>query len=315
MMNYRTISKSGVKLSEVGLGCNRLGGQEQPDSFWIELIQRAADLGVNIYDTAEGYSGGRSEEMLGAALGNRDDVYIATKMGGGSNSDFSLERMTRHVEASLTRLRRSQIDFLQLHSPNRQALEQFVWAESMAKLQAQGKIRYCAMAINTVDDAIWLIKQDLVDLIQITYNVFDIEAEQELFSVAEEYGVGLMCRLTLAQGVLTGKFQAGQAVGADHRVNMSGSERVNQRIEMVEDLRPIGEVYPGGLTRLAHHFSLSAPAITTIIPGARTIAQLEENVAASNGVGLPANVRQQIEEIRPGWGQWQGGYWVAANKL
>lgn len=309
-MHYRTISKSGVKLSEVGLGCNRLGGQEQPDSFWIELIQRAVDLGVNIFDTAEVYSGGRSEEMLGAALGDRDDLYVATKMSGGKDSDFSPERMTRHVEASLTRLRRSRIDFFQLHSPTRQALEQLVWAESMAKLQAQGKIRYCAMAVNTVDDAIWLIRQDLVDLVQITYNIFDIDAENELFSVAEQHGVGLMCRLTLAQGVLTGKFRVGQAVGADHRVNMSGTERVAQRIEMVEDLRPIGEAYPGGLTRLAHHFSLTPRAITTIIPGARTIAQLEENVAASNAVGLPADMRRQIEEIRPGWGQWQGGYWV-----
>ena len=314
-MNYRVIKKSGIRLSEVGLGCNRLGGEEQPDSFWIELIQRAADLGVNIYDTAAVYKSGRSEELLGKALGNRDDVYIATKMaGGGPNRDWSAKRMMSTAEESLQRLRRSHIDFYQLHSPTREQLKQFDWAEGMMKLKEQGKIRFCAMALDHPEDAVWLIKQELVDLIQITYNIFDIAAEDELFAVAEKYGVGLMCRLTLAQGVLTGKFQPGQKVPSDHRVHLSGEDRLNRRIEMVQDLRPLGATYDGGLTRMAHHFSLSQPAITCIIPGARTIAQLEENVAASNGVGLPPDVRVQIEEIRPGWGTWVGGYWTPPQK-
>ena len=160
------------------MGCNRLGGKTQPDSHWINLIQRAADLGVNVYDTAEKYEHGRSEEMLGAALGNRDDIYIATKISRGPEGDFSEERITRHVEASIKRLKRSHIDFLQLHSPTRPMLERYDWAETMTKLQAQGKIRFCAMALNTAADAIWLIKQDLVDLVQITYNIFEIEAEK-----------------------------------------------------------------------------------------------------------------------------------------
>ncbi|MFK7804560.1 MAG: aldo/keto reductase [Anaerolineae bacterium] len=314
-MHYRTIKKSGIKLSEVGMGCNRLGGAEQPDSHWIGLIQRAADLGVNVFDTAEKYEHGRSEKMLGAALGNRDDVYIATKVSRGKDGgEFTEERITRHVEASIKRLKRPHIDFLQLHSPTRQMLERYDWAETMTKLQAQGKVRFCAMALNTAADAIWLIKQDLVDLIQITYNIFETEAEDELFAVAEQHGVGLMGRLTLAQGVLTGKFRAGEPVGSDHRVNLSGEERTQKRIEMTEDLRPVGADYEGGLTRMAHQFTLSAPAITTIIPGARTIQQLEENVAASNGLGLVGDVREKIEEIRPSWGEWQGGYWVPPKK-
>ena len=108
--------------------------------------------------------------------------------------------------------------------------------------------------------------------------------------MAEEHGVGLMCRLTLAQGVLTGKFQAGQVVANDHRANISGSERLQRRIEMAEALRPLGVAYDGGMTRMAHHFSLTPQAIMTIIPGARTIAQLEENVEASNGVGLAGDL-------------------------
>lgn len=314
-MHYRTIRKSGIQLSEVGMGCNRLGGTAQPDSHWIGLIQRAADLRVNVFDTAEKYERGRSEEMLGAALGNRDDVYIATKVSRGKDEGkFTEERITRHVEASLKRLKRSHIDFLQLHSPSRQTLERYDWAETMSKLQTQGKIRYLAMALNSAADAVWLIKQDIVDLVQITYNVFETEAEDELFAVAEQHGVGLMGRLTLAQGVLTGKFRTGEPVGTDHRINLSGEDRTQKRIEMTEDLRPIGAGYEGGLTRMAHHFTLSQPAITTIIPGARTFQQLEENIASSNGTGLPASVRGQIEKVRPGWGEWQGGYWVPPKK-
>ena len=103
-----------------------MGETAQPDSHWIGLVQHAVDLGVNIFDTAEGYNSGRSEKMLGAALGNRDDVYIATKMSRGPDgAGFSAARMIDCVEASLQRLRRSHIDFYQLHSPNRQELEQY----------------------------------------------------------------------------------------------------------------------------------------------------------------------------------------------
>ena len=119
-----------------------------------------------------------------------------------------------------------------------------------------------------------------------------------------------MCRLPLAQGVLTGKFAPGAELG-DHRARFSGP-RLERRIEMAESLRPLAERCPGGMTRLAHDFSLASDAVTCIIPGARDIAQLEENAAAGAGAGLDAGMRAEIEALRRTWGEWEGGYWFPA---
>jgi aryl-alcohol dehydrogenase-like predicted oxidoreductase len=302
-MHYRPLGKTGITVSEVGLGGNRLGQAYASDEHWIALVQRAADLGVTIFDTAEAYEWGRSEEMLGRALGNRADVVIATKMcrvRETGEAEYSAARMMTTVEGSLRRLRRDVIDVYHLHSPRREHLERFDWAEGMAKLKAQGRIRVAAVAVNSAADGIWLMERDLVEALQITYNIFNIEAEERLFALAEEKGVGLLCRMPLARGVLTGKFHPGQEVSGDHRATLDG-DRMWENVRRAESLRPIAETYEGGMTRLAHHFSLTPRAISAIIPGARTFAQLEENVAASNGVGLAEAVRAEIERVRSGW--------------
>ena len=115
-MHYRELGKTGLKVSEVGMGCNRLGQDYASDEHWIALAQRAADLGVTVFDTAEAYGWGRSEEMLGRALGNRDDVLIATKMcrvRKTNEQEYSAARMVQTVEGSLHRLRRDVIDIYQ----------------------------------------------------------------------------------------------------------------------------------------------------------------------------------------------------------
>jgi aryl-alcohol dehydrogenase-like predicted oxidoreductase len=224
-----------------------------------------------------------------------------------AENEFSAVRMIETAEASLKRLRRECIDIYQLHSPNRRELETFDWAEGLAKLQAQGKIRFRGVALTigagADADGIWLIEQGLVDVLQITYNLFNSEAEDRLFEVAAKHGVGLLCRMPLAQGVLTGKFYPGQEVSADHRARLPGESAMNRRIRLAEGLRPIGASYRGGMARLAHHFCLTPRAISATIPGARTQQQLEENVAASNGCGLPNGFREKIDQVRIQWKQ------------
>jgi aryl-alcohol dehydrogenase-like predicted oxidoreductase len=170
----------------------------------------------------------------------------------------------------------------------------------MARLKAQGKIRVVGVAVNGAADGIWLIENELVDMLQITYSIFVTEAEEKLFDLAQQHGVGLLVRMPLARGVLTGKFTPGEPVPDGHRALLDG-ERAQANIQKAQTLRPIADAYGGGMTRLAHHFSLSPKAVSAIIPGARTIAQLEENVAASNGAGLPGVVRDQIEQVRRAW--------------
>jgi len=302
-MYHRDLGKTGFRVSEIGMGCNRLGEDYAPVDHWVRLVQRAADLGVTLFDTAEAYGWGRSEEMLGLALGNRTDVMIATKMcriRETDESEYSAARMMLTAESSLRRLRRDVIDIYQLHSPRREHLERFDWAEGMARLKQQGKIRLAAVAIGANDDGIWLMEQGLVDVLQITYNILEPQAAARLLPLAQERGVGLLCRMPLARGVLTGKFRLGEPVAADHRAALDGA-RMWDNVAKAEALRPLAEAYPGGMTRLAHHYALTPRAISAIIPGARTLAQLEENVAASNGVGLPPELAVQIEAVRAAW--------------
>ncbi len=302
-MNYREMGDTGVLVSEVGFGGNRLGESYADDQHWVDLIRHATDLGVNLFDTSESYGWGRSEEMLGMALGNRDDVLIASKMcrvRETGEHEFSASRMATTAEASLKRLQRDVIDIYQLHSPSREAMEQFDWAEGMARLKDQGKIRFAAVAVNTEADAIWLIEQDLVDVLQITYNIFHTRPEEGLFAIAAEKGVGLMCRMPLARGVLTGKFRPGDEVDSGHRATLDG-DRMWDNVRRAEELRPIADGYPGGMTRMALHFALTPRAVSALIPGARTVAQLEENIAASNGTGLPAEISELITAVRAGW--------------
>ena len=302
-MHYRPLGRTGIKVSEIGMGCNRLGQDHQPQDFWIDLVRQAADLGVTIFDTAEAYEGGGSGEVLGLALGNRDDVYIATKMCRVRKTnarDYSANRMRETAEGSLRRLRRECIDIYQLHSPSRDDMERDDWVEGMDSLKAQGKIRYAAVAVNSVADGIWLIEQDAVDVLQCTYNIFNTDAENRLFALAKEKGIGLLIRLPLAQGILSGKFSPGTKVPAGHRAHLAG-DQMQDRIQKASDLRPLGNVYSGGMTRLAHHFSLKPQAVSAIIPGARSTNQLKENLAASNRIGLTDEMRQQADAVRAKW--------------
>lgn len=302
-MQYRDLGRTGVKVSEVGMGGNRLGGSYESDGFWVSLVLRAVDLGVTVFDTAEAYGWGRSEEMLGKALGNRNDVLVATKMcrvRETGEQEYSAARMVETLEGSLRKLRRDVVDIYQLHSPRREAMERYDWAEGMTRLKAQGKIRFTAVAVNGEADALWLMAQGLVDVLQITYNIFATEPESELFALAESKGVGLLCRMPLARGVLTGKFRPGAAVAPGHRALLDG-DRMTENVRRAETLRSIAAPVGGGMTRMALKFSLSAPAISAIIPGARTVAQLEENVAASDGVGLSRQTLDAIAVVSAGW--------------
>ena len=298
-MHYRALGKTGLNVSEVGMGCNRFGDPMHSDDHWDDLVRKAVDLGVNIFDTSEAYEKGRSEEVLGRAVGNRDDVYIASKVspkGGSVTRDIIVEG----AEKSLKRLKRDVIDVFQLHSPKRDALERDNWVEGLTQLRDQGKIRFCAVATGGMVDATWLVKEGFAEVLQITYNIFSIAPEDDLFGLAQEYGVGLLARMPIERGILTGKFRPGQEVANEHRASREG-ERLAGKVERAEDLRSLGEGYPGGMTRMALQFSLGHPAVSAIIPGARTFEQLEENVAASYGGDFSSEVRAKIDAIRAQW--------------
>jgi aryl-alcohol dehydrogenase-like predicted oxidoreductase len=302
-MHYRNLGKTGLKVSEVGMGCNRLGDPMHEDGYWDDLVRRAIDLGVNNFDTSEAYGKGRSEEVLGRAIGNRDDLYIASKVSPRAIDgvrQITSSIICDAVEKSLKRLQRDCIDVYQLHSPNQEMLQRDDWAEGLLRLREQGKIRHCAIAVNGAREGVWAIEHGVAEVLQITYSIFETSPEEALFDLAKKRGVGLLVRRPMERGVLTGKFRPNQEVASEHRASMEG-DKLPQMIERAETLRTIGEAYPGGMTRMALQFSLGPDAVSCIIPGARKMDQVEENVAASCGGGFSGEVRAQIETVRKGW--------------
>ena len=288
------------------MGCNRLGQDYQSQDYWADLARTAADLGITVFDTAEAYEWGGSEEALGLAFGNRTDVHIATKMWAGSARPMprttpptACNRPPRAACAGCAaRLSTSTSSTAPVAKTWSATTGPRAWTAS--KRRARSACAAVAVAVNSVADAIWLIEQGTVDALQFTYNMFNTDAEDRLLALAAEQGVGLLCRLPLAQGILTGKFSPDGAVAEGHRAHLAG-DQMQDRIAKTETLRPLGATYDGGLTRLAHHFSLGPQAISAIIPGARTADQLRENVAASNGVGLADDIRQQVDAVRASW--------------
>ena len=175
-------------------------------------------------------------------------------------------------------------------------LKEQEWVAPMTRLKEEGKIKHIAIAVNSADQGIYLIEEGLVEVLQITYNLINRSVEGALLPLAQKNGVGLLARMPLSRCVPTGKFSPGETIPSHHRATLDKGA-LPGRIEEAEQYKPLGAEYPGGLTRLAHHFSLSHPAISCIIPGARSLEQLEENVAASDGNGLPDVIRRQIATV------------------
>jgi len=290
------LGATGLSVSIVGLGCNRLGESIASDDHWDDLVRRSLDLGVTIFDTAEAYGKGRSEEVLGRVIADREDVYIASKYSprkGDQGPDFGYTAISDALDASLSRLRRPYVDVYQIHSPKLADLASSEWKDTFIRLKEDGRIHHIAVAVNRADEGCALIGDGLVEVLQVTYNLIERDVEEALLDKALEGQVGLLVRKPLSRGVLTGKFTPGNEVPDHHRATNDG-DHLPGRIEKAERYKPIGADYPGGLTRLAHHFSLSHPACSCIIPGARSTEQLEENVAAAEG-DLPATVREQLD--------------------
>ncbi|MDA3798802.1 MAG: aldo/keto reductase [Kiritimatiellae bacterium] len=296
----RTLGASSIEVSEIGLGCNRIGENIHLDSEWIAMLHRAIDLGVTIFDTAAQYAGGRSEELIGKAFGNRQDVIIASKVSPvntGNKSCFTRNSVIEGAERSLRELNRDCIDIFQTHGSG--TLDQICnseWAEGMAMLKKQGKIRLRGAAVFDAKGAIYAIEKDLVDVLQITYNLIDTAHAVEILPLAEKHGVGLIARMPFQRGILTGKFSPSNPNASNNRARLQGKRLLPDILE-AERYREFGEKRPGGMEALAIQFVLAEKRLSCTIPGARSIEQLEANVAAAAASTLTIDEAIAIAEI------------------
>ncbi|HUF18349.1 MAG TPA: aldo/keto reductase [Thermoanaerobaculia bacterium] len=313
-MEYRTLGSTGIRVSEIGFGAWAIGGAMDVAGFpvgWpntsdedsLAAIRRARDLGVNFFDTADIYGHGRSESLLGLVLSRkRSDAVIATKVGNVKTSagehlkDFSKQHIFYAIDGSLKRLRTDYVDLYQVHNPTIAELRREEIQEAMEMLQSLGKIRYWGTSVTLPQDGTEIIRQRWGYTLQVLYNILNQAPADELLPLAKEHNFGVIARVPLASGLLTGKFRPDTTFPAnDVRQNFLTPRRLEEAIERVDEIRGIVGGAARTLGEASLRFILANDAVSTVIPGARNVRQVEANVAAS-GQGLAPEIVSRLRE-------------------
>ncbi len=224
-MEYRRLGSTELEVSAVSFGTWAIGGDWGPvdEDEAVRAIYRAIDLGVNFFDTADIYGGGRSEELLRKTTADKaDEIFIATKFCRAGDlhdpANYSEKQVREYCEGSLKRLGRERIDLYQIHCPPTEILRDGSVFEVLDKLQQEGKIRYYGVSVESVEEALICMEYPGVRALQVIFNIFRQKLIDELFPVAKEKGVGLLARVPLASGLLTGKFtKESRFAEDDHR--------------------------------------------------------------------------------------------------
>lgn len=314
-MRYRALGKTGLNVSEVGFGAWAIGGGMwggRRDDDARAAMERAVERGVNFIDTALVYGDGHSERLVGEFVRAHAGVAVATKVPpksfqwparpGAKLAEYFPPRWIRECcERSLVNLGLERIDLLQLHVWADAWTDQDEWYRVMTDLRDEGKIRSIGISINSHDpaSAVRVARSGRVDALQVFYNIFDQSPEDELYPACVEHGVGVLARVPLDEGSLTGKLTLDtQFPAGDFRAEYFGGALLSETVKRVEALRPIVESSATSLARGALRFCLSHPAVSTVIPGMRSTHQADENTAASDDGPLPADVLQSLRAHR-----------------
>ena len=313
-MHYRIFGRTGLNVSTVSMGTNRLGDDGVDPAVWPPIVERALELGVNFFDTSISYNQGRSEAILGEVTSRwPQPTVIATKGGYAVDymvkgaqplRDFTARAILEDIEGQLSRLRRDSIDMYMLHSTSVSTLETHDWAIAIDTLKQQGKIRWFGISTSDHASGIWAIEHG-ADLLQIEYDLLTPTAEDELLPLATRHNVGIMARTPLARGLLTGKFKVGEAIPAEQQWRRPRGDRLDLRLQRVEELRFL-ERPNQTLAQAALRFVLANPAVHCVVPGARTVQQLEANVPAADADLTPQELRR-INQLHARWraeGRW-----------
>jgi aryl-alcohol dehydrogenase-like predicted oxidoreductase len=309
-MQYRTLGRTGIKVSPYALGAMMLGaGIGNPDhDDSIRIVHKALDAGINFVDTADAYSRGESEEVVGKALkGRRDDVVLATKVGLPMSDDLNQRGASRRwimteIENSLRRLQTDYIDLYQIHRPDPGTdIEETLSA--LTDLIRSGKVRAIgssAMPASDIVEAQWVAERRGLERFrteQPTYSILNRGIEAEVLPVAQRYGMGTLVWSPLAKGMLTGRVRKGQQTDL-HRASVLTSLSDERRLDAVEQIIPLAEKAGLPMTHLAMAFAISHPGVTSAIIGPRTMEHLDDLLASAD-VRLTDEILDEIDEIVP----------------
>lgn len=311
-LKKRPLGKSGIEVTEIGLGLWAAGGNAwgpTDDEDSLSTIDFALDNGVNFFDTSDVYGDGHSEELLGKAMqGRRERFVVATKIGWqnfdneqGQSAYDTAEKLIAGVETNLRRLQTDYIDVIQSHISYREPTME-IFLEGFQKLQQQGKVR--AYGVSTSDfEYLQAFNHDgRCATLQIDYSILNRTAENDIFPYCRKHKIGLIIRGALAMGILTGKFSAETRFGeGDFRQRWHDNADEYQvfldDLEKVERLQSLAD----GRTpaQLALQFSISHPAVSTVIPGAKNVRQMQDNLQAGLLPPLSTAELAQIDAVVP----------------
>ena len=299
-MQHRILGTAGLDISEVGLGCWQIGGNwggTIEEDKAIEILQTAVDQDITFFDTADVYGDGRSERLIGEFLkGSSKDIKVATKFGRQSHifpNNYTQDVLRKCVEASCERIGMSQLDLLQLHCIPTEELRKGDIFDWLRQLKEEGLIKYFGASVESVEEGLICIEQEGLQSLQVIYNIFRQKLTTELLPQAAKKGVGIIVRLPLASGLLSGKFTKDTQFDTEDHRNFNKDGQIfnvgetfaglpyEKGVELSDQLKT---KTPEGMTllQMSLRWILDHPEVTTIIPGASKVEHVISNAQASN---------------------------------
>jgi aryl-alcohol dehydrogenase-like predicted oxidoreductase len=318
-LEYRDLGQTGMRVSEISLGTWAFGGDwgtvGEDDAY--AALNRAVDLGVNFLDTADVYGDGRSEKLIGRLLRDRpnDEILVATKAGRRLDphtpEGYDFENLSGFAERSLNNLGVEALDLLQLHCPPSEVYRQDSTFETLDRLQEAGKVRNYGVSVEKVEEARMALDYPGVATVQIIFNIFRQKPAEEFFPLAEERNVGILARVPLASGLLSGKMRADRVFTEDDHRNFNREGQAFDRGETFSGVdfetgliaaEELKELVPEGntLAQFALRWILMHAAVSCAIPGGKNPSQVEDNVAAAEMPPLSNAVMDRVREIYDG---------------
>jgi aryl-alcohol dehydrogenase-like predicted oxidoreductase len=309
-MNYRRLGRTGLEVSEIGYGAWGIGGTGwvgADDDESLRALDRAIDLGLTFIDTALGYGGGHSEELVGQTVRKRGEtVHVSTKIppknrqwparaDAHADETFPADHIRDCTERSLRNLGLERIDVQQFHVWHDNWLEQGDWFEAIEALKQEGKIGAFGVSINDhrPDTALELVRSGRADTVQVIYNIFDQSPEDELFGATQEHDVGVIVRVPFDEGGLTGRITPDTAFpDGDFRAHYFRGDRRQQVTDRVKAIVEDLGIEPDEIAATALRYVLANPAVSTVIPGMRTVRNVERNMAVDGGL-----TPEQVERL------------------
>jgi aryl-alcohol dehydrogenase-like predicted oxidoreductase len=313
-MKYRRFGRTGWMVSEIGYGMWGMGGwKDSDDSESLASLQLAVDLGCNFFDTAWGYGEGHSEGLLGQIIRSNPGkkLYTATKIppknsiwpsrrGFTLDDCFPPEHIEEYVHKSLKNAGLQSFDLMQFHVWEDDWVEDERWAKKMAGLRRQGLIQAVGISINRWEpwNGVKTVRSGQVDAVQVIYNIFDQNPEDELFPACREKDVAVIARVPFDEGTLTGTLTLDSKwPQGDWRNTYFVAENLKSSLEHADRLKPL--IPPGmSMPQMALRFILNEPTVSTIIPGMRRKRNVEANIACSQAGPLPLKLHEALRAQR-----------------